>query len=29
MPNERRQTNLLRMDVDSVLKPFDDEQKYL
>ncbi|CAF1027711.1 unnamed protein product [Rotaria sp. Silwood1] len=29
MPNERRQTNLLRMDIDSVLKPFDDERKYL
>ncbi|UJR09493.1 hypothetical protein I4U23_013731 [Adineta vaga] len=29
MPNERHRINLLRMDVDSVLKPLDDEQKYL
>ncbi|CAF0932717.1 unnamed protein product [Adineta steineri] len=29
MPNERHRINLLRMDVDSVLKPFNDEQKYL
>ncbi|CAF1094602.1 unnamed protein product [Rotaria sordida] len=29
MPNERHRSNLLQMDVDNLLKPFDDERKYL